>query len=186
MDCELLTTNAGACTDKVFKGFEQEILWGNRSEIDWANTTYDTATGLITEIAMVAGKTMHLVTVTAKKPFSEFKITGEQKDLGILFKNEVAIWLKGLNPTNAVLVNTLSKGEFFAFLPQQGVGIDAKYVGIGIESGLKADVPEFTTESGAWKVPFSEEMCDGAGLFLYVGVAGAGTEAAYTALKPGA
>lgn len=184
MDCELLTTNIGTCTDKVFKGFEQEILWGNRSEIDWANTTYVVGTGKITELAMVSGKTMHKVTVTAKKPFSEFKITGEQKDLGTLFKNEVAIWLKGLNPANSVIVSTLTKGEFFAILPQQGVGIDAKYVGIGIESGLKSDVPEFTTESGAWKIPFSEEMCDGAGLFLYVGVAGAGTEAAYEALKP--
>ena len=184
MDCELLTTNIGACTDKVFKGFEQEILWGNRSEIDWENTTYDTATGLITEIAMVSGKTMHLVTVTALKPFSEFKITGEQKDLGILFKNEVAIKLKGLNPTNAVLVNTLSKGEFFGILPQQGVGIDAKYVAIGVESGLKATTPEFTTEMGAWNIPFTEEMCDGAGLFVYVGVAGVGTEAAIEALKP--
>jgi len=182
LDCELLTTSIGSCNDKAFKGFEQEIKWGNRSEIDWANTVYDPKTGKVTAIAMKAGKQMYSVIVTAQKPFEEFKITGEQKKLGVLFKNEVAIMLKGLNPTNAVLTNTLAKGEFFGILPQQGTGIDARYVCIGIESGLRATTPEFTTAEGAWNIPFTEEMCDGAGLFLYTGTNGATTEATYNAL----
>jgi hypothetical protein len=173
-DCNLIQSGIGSCTDKTSKGYTQRALIGNRAHVD--TLTYDTTTALITALTMGGSTPMYEVWLTSTKPFEEFKVTAEDKKFGKLFKNEITLWIKGLTPTSVQHVNVLSKGEFFMGLEQRGAAIPEKYIFIGLQSSLVATAMEWNQAEGAWSVVLTEDMCDGSGLFLYTGSAGATTE----------
>lgn len=165
MACDLLDGNIGSCTDKTAKGFTQRAIIGNRTEI--ATAPYVVAEAICSDLTLVSPKKCFEVNVSSKKPYEEFKTSGEDKKFGMLFKNDITLWIKGLNPTTAKNVNKLTGGEFFVILEQKGAIAEERFVVIGIQAGLLASAAEWNAAEGAWSVVLTEEMCDGAALFLY-------------------
>jgi len=150
------------------KGFEQDASIYNKADIE--TVVYDVTTGLVTSIIMKSGKKGYPVTIRGTQPFKEFKVTGEQKNYGMMFKGEVSIIVLGNTPNAAATVNVLTKGEFVLLLTQKGVSDSSKYPIIGIESGLIADSASLEPygDNGGWIVPMSESMREAAGLFVWI------------------
>lgn len=180
MDCELIASNIGDCADKTSLGFDQVAKIGNVSEI--ATLTYSEDTALVTALAMGAETPCFDVYTRGDKPYGEFKVTAEGKKLGMVFKNDIVLYYKGLTPASANITKILTKGQFFIGLKQKGVTGSAKYMFIGLQAGLHATAAEWDAAEGAWKITLTEDMLDSSVLFLHTGVAGADTEATWTGL----
>ena len=178
--CDLIASNIEACTDKTSLGFKNTAKIGNIAEL--GTVTYDDSTALISDLSMAANKHCYEVYQRGENPFGEFKITGEGKKLGMTFKNEIPIYIKGLSPTTVGQFNKLTKGEFFIGLEQKGVTGSAKYLFIGLQAALHCSAAEWDSAEGAFKIMLTEDMLDNAVLFLWTGTAGDTTEATWAAL----
>lgn len=176
MECDLLTGNIGACDDKTSKGFTKRFILGNSVEID--TVTYSATPNIIEEVTLKDNKHLYSLEVSSKKPFEEFKITGEDKKFGMLFKNDITLWIKGLTPATSAALNILTGGQFWGILEQKGAVGSETFLAIGIQGGLLASAAEWNAAEGAYSVVLTEDMCDESAFFIYDGVSVATTRAA--------
>lgn len=164
MACDLLATDIDNCGAIIPKGFEREGLLINKSDID----SYVLSGGITSSIILKAGKKGYILTDISKDPFKDFKITGEEKDYGIVFKKDAVLKVLGNTAAVGVQVNALSKNEYVLILKQKGIQDASKFVVVGLDSSLVAGVPEYSTEMGGWKIPMVETQITYPTNFMYV------------------
>lgn len=165
LDCSLLTTDIGACTDTTSKGFAQKAIIGNFSEI--ATKTVNLTDALVTDLTLAAGKDCYEVIVKGLRPFEDLTIAGVEKKTGMVFNPQIMIYQKGLTPTSSKISKILAEGVFYMILTQLGETGNAKYPAPGIQAGLKATAVEWNAEEGAFVVTLAENMADMPLLFVW-------------------
>lgn len=163
------------------KGFDQEALLIAKSDI----VSYTLTGNILSAMTLTASPNAqgYKVYDRSKKPFDQFKITGEEKSYGTTYKKEVNVKLVGLNPTNAGQVESLVGNEYVMILKQRGVSDNSKYVVIGIEGTLQGTAPTFEAygDAGGYVVTLTEDMSDRAAVFMWITDL-ATTDALYAAL----
>ena len=164
LDCALLTTDIGACTDTTSKGFAQKAVIINYSEI--ATKTISVTDPLITALSLGAN-TGQTVIVKGMRPFEELTVTATERRTGMVFGNQLQIPIKGLTPATSKTVKTLADGRFAVILTQLGETGNAKYPAMGFQGGLKASAVEWSAEEGAWIVTLDEASNDQPVLFVW-------------------
>lgn len=165
LDCSLLTTDIGACSDTTSKGFAQKAIIGNFSEI--ATKTLDLTNALVTDLTLASGKVAFEVLVKGVRPFEDLAITATERKTGMVFSNQILIHQKGLNPTSSKIAKILSEGVFYMILTQLGEVGNAKYPAPGIQAGLKATAVEWSAEEGGFIVTLDETSADLPLLFVW-------------------
>ena len=165
LDCSLLTTDIGACTDTTSKGFAQKAVIGNYSEI--ATKTIDTTDPLVTALTLAATKVAFEVLVKGNRPFEELTVTAAERKTGMVFNGQLQIHIKGLTPASSKVAKVLADGRFFVILTQLGEVGNAKYPAFGMQGGLKATAVEWSVEEGAWIVTLDEMSNDQPVLFVW-------------------
>ena len=124
LDCSLLTTDIGACTDTTSKGFAQKAVIGNYSEI--ATKTIDTTDPYVAALTLGAN-TAQTVIVKGNRPFEELTVTAAERKTGMVFNGQLQIHIKGLTPASSKVAKVLADGRFFVILTQLGEDGIAKY-----------------------------------------------------------
>lgn len=165
LDCALLTTDIGACTDTTSKGFAQKAVIINYSEI--ATKTIDGTDPLITALTLASTKVGFEVIVKGMRPFEELTVTATERRTGMVFGSQLQIPIKGLTPATSKTVKTLADGRFAVILTQLGETGNAKYPAMGFQGGLKASAVEWSAEEGAWIVTLDEASNDQPVLFVW-------------------
>ncbi|MFZ4414252.1 MAG: hypothetical protein ACOYOV_14310 [Bacteroidales bacterium] len=165
VDCELLTGNIGTCDDKPFLGFTKRFIIGNLSEVN--TITYSATPNIVTGITLKDSKHAYSLTVKSNKPFDEYKVVGVDGKVGMTFKSDLTLWIKGLNPTTSAILKILSGGSFWGTLEQKGDSVEGTFPLLGIQGGLQASAAEWNEAEGAYSVVLTEEKGDEASWFWY-------------------
>lgn len=163
-----MLTNAGACADKIYKGYERLGVWTDYDNIDQSSIVE--ADGKVT-FSLKKGQFYEIWDDSAKpfdgsKPVSELSSKHGYK----LFNDVVMFPLKAHKPENSALVATVSKNQKVVVILTQkakGANNESKYPVFGLSGGLYLKNPiSDATSDVAWDLEFEDSNVGTSGRFI--------------------
>jgi hypothetical protein len=143
MECDLLNSDVGTCTDKAFKGFARTGWWTPLSNVDPASIV-QTAAGV--EFALISGQ-FYEIFDGSKMPFADTApiTTFTGKHGFAQHTDKVAFPLKELSPNSSELIKSLASGIPIVVILEQTDGGAGRFPVYGLYGGLHGS-PEMTYE----------------------------------------
>ena len=160
------------CANAPKKGIERVALIINRSDIDFANLTFDDAKkNCITAMALVSKAQAYRVIQKGPQPFSGLKQSAEVGTYATTVTNEVPIVLLNNDQKNGETIDALLRGEFVVVVPFKDKGEEggSGYRVFGIHNGMTASAFEadpYGDTFGGGIVTLKEEGAPSAAIYL--------------------